>query len=92
MIKKLYSAALIIFFMVGGCTIFAKSTGVPRMTKDVLKTMLGNPDLVMIDVRTQRDWIENDSKIIGAIREDPKAIESWANKYPKSKTIVLYCA
>jgi rhodanese-related sulfurtransferase len=62
------------------------------MTKDELKAMLGNPDLVIIDVRTQRDWTESDSKIKGALREDPEAVESWAKKYPQGKTIVLYCA
>ena len=90
--KRLFIEALLIFFMVGGCTLFAKSAEAPRMTKDELKAMLGNPDLVMIDVRTQRDWTESDSKIKGAVREDPEAVESWANKYPKGNSIVLYCA
>ena len=90
--KRLVIAALLIFFMVGGCTMFARSADAPRMTKDELKAMLGNPDLVIIDVRTQRDWTEGDSKIKGAIREDPEAVESWTKKYPKGKTIVLYCA
>jgi hypothetical protein len=38
------------------------------------------------------DWADSDLKIKGAVREDPKVFESWANKYPKDKTIVLYCA
>jgi hypothetical protein len=90
--KRFFIEALLIFLMVGGCTLFAKSAEAPRMTKDELKAMLGNPDLVIIDVRTQRDWTESDSKIKGAVREDPEAVESWANKYPKGNTIVLYCA
>jgi hypothetical protein len=90
--KRLFIAALLIFFMVGGCTKFAKSGDAPRMTKDELKAMLGNPDLVIIDVRWGKDWTESDSKIKGAVREDPEVIESWANKYPKGNTIVLYCA
>jgi rhodanese-related sulfurtransferase len=64
---------------------------VPRMTKDELKAMLGNPDLVIIDVRLERDWNKSDSKIKGAVREEPVHIESWANKYPKDKILVLYC-
>ena len=64
---------------------------VPRMTKDELKAMLGNPDLVIIDVRLERDWNKSDSKIKGAVREEPIHIESWANKYPKDKILVLYC-
>jgi rhodanese-related sulfurtransferase len=65
---------------------------VPRMTKDELKAMLGNPDLVVIDVRLDREWKKSDSKIKGAIREEPVNIESWANKYSKDKTLVLYCS
>jgi len=90
--KRLFVAALLIFFMVGVFTIFAGSAEAPRMTKEELKALLDNPNLVVMDVRTQRDWRESDLKIKGAVREDPGAIESWANKYPKEKTLVLYCA
>ena len=65
---------------------------VPRMTKEELKAMLNNPDLVIIDVRTGRDWASSESKIKGAVREEPNKAESWADKYEKSKTLVLYCA
>jgi rhodanese-related sulfurtransferase len=64
---------------------------IPRMSKDDLKAMLGSPDLVIIDVRLEGDWNKSDSKIMGAIREDPDHVESWANKYPKDKVLVLYC-
>ena len=90
--KRLLISTLIIFFMVGILTTFAKSADVPRMTKDELKTMLGNPDWVILDVRAQSDWKGRDSKIKGAIREDPESVKSWAGKYSKDKTIVLYCA
>jgi hypothetical protein len=90
--KRLFIAPLVVSFMVGILITFAKSADVPRMTKDELKAMLGNPDLVIIDVRLGRDWTDSDSKIKGAIREDPKSVKSWAEKYSKDKTIVLYCA
>jgi rhodanese-related sulfurtransferase len=90
--KKLFIATLIIFFMVGILTSFAKSPEAPRMTKDELKAMLGSPDLVIIDVRIQKNWEESDVKIKGAVREDPEAFDSWAKKYPKDKTLVFYCA
>jgi len=90
--KRLFLATLLIFFMVGECTILAKSTDAPRMTKEELKAMLGNPDLTIIDVRYGKDWTDSDLKIRGAVREDPKAFDSWANKYPKDKTLLLYCA
>ncbi len=90
--KRLLIGALIILFMVGGCTTLAKSTDAPRMTKEDLKSSLGNTDLLVIDVRQGPDWTGSDLKIKGAIREDPTAVDSWAKKYPKEKTLVLYCA
>lgn len=65
---------------------------VQRMTAEQLKDKLGSPDLAVIDVRTEGDWNSSDSKIKGALREDPSTVESWAAKYPKNQTIVLYCA
>jgi hypothetical protein len=88
--KRFYITILLIFLMVGVMTTFCTSAEIPRMTKEKLKAMLGNPDLVLIDVRLGRDWAESDSKIKGAIREDPEAVETWAQKYPKNKTLVLY--
>jgi hypothetical protein len=90
--KRLFVAMFIIFFIVVVPMIFAKPVDAPRMTKDELKGMLGNPDLVIIDVRTQQNWADSDLKIKGAAREDPESLDSWANKYPKDKTLVLYCA
>lgn len=81
-----------ILFMVGGCTTLAKSTDAPRMMKEELKAMLGDPNFIVVDVRFGTDWTGSDLKIKGAVREDPEAIESGANKYPKDKTLVLYCA
>ena len=62
------------------------------MTKEELKAMLGNPDLIIIDVRYGRDWTDSELKIKGAVREDPETFDSWAKKYPKDKTLVFYCA
>lgn len=71
---------------------FAAADEVPRMTKEQLKALLNDPDVVILDVRTSRDWKGSEKKIKGAIRENPKGFESWAHKYPKDKTLVLYCA
>lgn len=66
---------------------------IPRMAKEELKEMLGKPDVIILDVRSSSDWKKSDSKIRGAIREQPdQATNSWAEKYSKDKTIVLYCA
>ena len=63
-----------------------------RMTTEDLKSRLGAADLVVIDVRADRDWKESDLKIAGAVREDPKSPDKWEGKYPVDKTLVLYCA
>ena len=84
-----------ILFILLGVGMFAKlllSADVPKMTKDELKAMLGNPDLVMVDVRLGKDWTDSEMKIKGAVREDPRDVESWAKKYTKDKILVLYCA
>jgi len=71
---------------------FAAADEVPRMTKEQLKALLDDPDVVILDVRTSRDWKGSEKKIKGAIRENPKGFASWAHKYSKDKTLVLYCA
>ena len=64
----------------------------PRIDKDQLKASLGNPGVVIIDVRSYTDWLFSSEKVKGAIRENYRDFEEWSAKYPKDKTIVLYCA
>ena len=64
---------------------------VPRMTKEQLRAKMNNPDLVIIDVRSDHDWQDSQVKIKGSVREDPQKPDSWIDKYPKDKMIVLYC-
>ncbi len=63
---------------------------VPRMTKDELKSLLGSPEVVILDVR----WEGKDApeRISRSVFEDPDQIDSWASNYPKEKKIVLYCS
>jgi rhodanese-related sulfurtransferase len=69
------------------------SAQVDRMSKEELKAMLGKPDVIIIDVRQPVDLAKSTMMIKGAVREDPKQeVKSWVDKYPKDKTIVLYCA
>ncbi len=86
---------LLIVFLAVGCVGMEKSvpqSEVPRMTKEELKSRLGSPDLVLLDVRAGKDWTGSDRKIAGATREDPREVEKWGEKYAKGKTLVLYCA
>jgi predicted sulfurtransferase len=70
----------------------AKDGKVPRIGKEQVKAMLSDPDVVIIDVRIDRDWSASHAKIKGALREDHKTVKIWADKLDKKKTYVLYCA
>ncbi len=65
---------------------------VPRMTPEELKEMLGKPGIVIIDVRSNADWMDSTQKIKGAVRQDPKKVSSWMGKYPKDRGLVFYCS
>ena len=62
----------------------------PRITKEKLKSMLGDPKLVIVDVRRNLDWNSSEYKIKGAVRADPTKVESWASSFGKDKTFVIY--
>jgi len=64
--------------------------GVPRITKEQLKEMLGKPDLVIIDARVVEQWKYSDQLIPGAVHEDPLTVNIWAQKYSKNKKMVIY--
>ena len=64
---------------------------VPRMTTEELKGIMGNPDVVIVDSRSDSDWKQSDEKIKGAVRENPQKVD-WIDKYSKDKTLVFYCA
>jgi hypothetical protein len=72
--------------------LLAKDIGpdVPRLTKEQLKSRLGDPDVIIVDVLVEEQWETTDQKIPGAVHENPEEVESWATKYPKDKTLVLY--
>lgn len=84
-------AVVLSFIILGVLTKMAWAADIPRISKEELKSMLGNPEVIIIDVRLKRDWDKSKIKIQGAMREDPnKDTKSWAEKYSKEKTIVLY--
>lgn len=89
-------AALSFLLALGfGCSTLTGTGGhkdVPRMSIDELKSRLADPSLALIDVRAAKDWSGSSLKIKGAVREDPEKVSAWAAKYPKDKTLVLYCA
>ena len=84
--------AVLVILAMGIQAVWAAEKG-PRMTKEQLKELMGKADMVILDVRSSSDWGKGQTKILGAVREDPgKPTKTWAEKYAKDKTIVLYCA
>ena len=94
MLKKASRCLVLAFILFGAWTDISTALEVPRITKETLKSMLGNPEVVIVDVRTFFDLKMSVKQIKGAVREDPDPakVNSWAKKYAKDKTIVLYCA
>jgi rhodanese-related sulfurtransferase len=70
----------------------AGAADVERMSKEELKGMLNNPDVIIVDVRQPGDYSDTETKIQGAVRENPRSVRQWMDKYPKDKTLVFYCA
>ena len=83
-------AAVLSLGVVLAVVVPAMSQEVPRISKEDLKEMLGKPDVVILDVRTSSDWNASTVKVKGAVREEANKVDSWIEKYPKDKTLVLY--
>ncbi len=82
---------LLIFILMGLVANWAIAEDVSRMTKEELKLMIGDSQLVVIDVRTGKDWDGSKLKIKGEVREEPNKATSWVGIYDKKNTYVLYC-
>ena len=82
-----------IFLVSVQCFSMGKGIDVPRISKDQLKSMLGRPDVVLLDVRIADEWKNAKEKIKGAVRIDPdQTPDSLVHKYSKDKTLVFYCS
>jgi hypothetical protein len=84
--------AVLLLVVLQVCPVGAQSDGVPWLTVEELRAMLQQSDLVIVDVRAVKDWKHSETKILGAVREDPDDVASWAVSYANTKTLVLYCA
>lgn len=83
---------LLAAFIVVAMVSFANAQEVVKISKDDLKQKLAQPDVVILDARSERDWASSQWKIQGAARVEPSRVDDWKDKYSRDKTIVLYCA
>jgi len=96
MLKKNIQSVLSLLVLAGLMGFTASSVSasgdVGIMNKDELKAILGNDDVVVLDVRTGRDWSSSEFKIQGAQRAKANQIDTWSAGLSKDKKLVLYCA
>jgi rhodanese-related sulfurtransferase len=89
---RISAIVLVLFFFAATTEKGCSGPQVPLIAKEQLRQMLNEPDVVIIDLRINRDWNDSDQKIPGAVHEDPDHLDTWAKKYPKETKMVLYCA
>lgn len=75
-----------------GPSLTVSASDAPRMTKEQLKPLLGDPNVILLDIRSAPDYNSSQEKIKGAIREELGRVKALLSKYPKDKTLVLYCS
>ncbi len=91
-VKFLTTLLAALVFAYVGLTLISSfaAEAVPRIGKEKLKEMLGNPDVIILDVRNSETWQKSEFKIKGAIRKMPEFFGSWADEFPSDKVLVLY--
>lgn len=90
-----YGLPILLLNLIVGCSGAHLSSDTYKMTKEELATQMAvahGDTLLILDVRLENQWMKSDYKIKGAVRENPSEFKSWADKYPKDKILVLYCA
>lgn len=83
---------LLLIGLVGCLPRMSAEDRTPRMTKEEVRAIMGRPETVIIDARTGGAWRASNTKIKGAVREDPDAPGTWVGKYSQDKVLIFYCA
>ena len=81
---------LTVFFLMSSAS--ASAADIPRMSTTSLKDRLDEENVIILDVRSGRDWRSSAHKIRGARRAAPRDFSNWVKTVPSGSTIVLYCA
>ena len=86
--KGRWLIALTLIFLTGGVFIPpALSGGVPKMTKDELNSLLGNPELMILDVRRNSHWTSSDLKIKGRSGKNPMKFNRGPINIPRIRRL-----
>ena len=94
--RRMFHDSLIILMVLAvGISAFAPTALAKKaqvITKEELKPIMNDSDVVILDVRRGRDWDSSEFKIQGAVRVDAGKVKKWAGNYSKDKKLILYCA
>lgn len=63
---------------------------IPRISLNDAKDMLGKPGVTLLDCRLEEQWNASENKLPGAMHENPADVKSWAERYPREVTTVIY--
>jgi rhodanese-related sulfurtransferase len=91
MSPKFLRALLLLAFMTPACAGLGTCPEVNLISPETLKGMLGDSQVLILDVRAPKSWAESADKIPGAVRYDPSQAKVWGPTLPQDKQIVLYC-
>ena len=83
---------LTLAFSVPGYTVTGDNSAayIPMMSKEELKTLIGDPGVFILDVRLPEHYRTSPSKIKGAIWLEAKDAARWSRLFPKDKIYILY--
>lgn len=87
-----YAMLLFCFILLIGTAPSVSAASDGTITKEELREVIDDPDLVIIDVRTGRDWRSSEFKIKGAVRANLSEFDKWVAQLSKDKQYVTYCA
>jgi len=91
---RLFLPALFLFLVqVDAAVAFRTTDDVPRISIEQLKAKMdAGENIVIIDMRTDRDYQESSEKIKGAIRISVVYLEDSSRALLKGKEIITYCS
>ncbi len=91
MLKTSMKRFLILLLLLGWAVLpQAWAQSPERISKEQFLKILGQPGMLILDVRTPQNWKESNRIIKGAIRKSPKNFNGWADDYPKDQMLVFY--
>ena len=61
------------------------------LTPRELKTLMGAPGVMVLDVRRRSDHESGPSGIPGAVWKDPEQVDAWSSGLSRDKPVVIYC-